>query len=148
KKQRPTYNNRLLPFVLAENDWPNKHDWPARARKAVEDFTASSQDGAAVMNAQAVLCLLGKKADAVEASKALLKEGGRFYTLRREPILRCLRYNAGELTADELVRSAGRSRWDQSLAHFCVAMTKLAGGDRKGAQKHFDRVVKTRAFIW
>jgi hypothetical protein len=27
-------------------------------------------------------------------------------------------------------------------------MTKLAEGDRKGARKHFDKVVKTRAFIW
>jgi hypothetical protein len=92
--------------------------------------------------------LLGKKGDAVKASKALLKQPERFYTLRREPILRCLRYNAGELTADELLQGAGRSQWDQCLAHYNVAMTKLAGGDRQGAREHFDKVVKTRAFIW
>jgi hypothetical protein len=148
KNQRPTYNDRLLPFVLAEHDWPNKHDWPARARKAAEDFTASSQDGAAVMNAQAVLCLLGNKADAVKASQKLQQEPGRFYTLRREPIWRCLRYNASDLPADDLLQGAKGSRWDQCLAHFSVAMTKLAEGDRKGAKEHFDKVVKTRAFIW
>jgi tetratricopeptide (TPR) repeat protein len=148
KKQRPTYNDRLLPFVLAEHDWPDKHDWPARARKAAEDFTASSQDGAAVMNAQAVLCLLGNKRDAVEASRKLQQEQpGRFFTLRPEPILRCLRYNASEISADDLVRGAKGSRWDECRAHFCVAMTKLAEGDRTWARKHFDMAVKTRAFL-
>jgi hypothetical protein len=143
-----TYNDRLLPFVLAEHDHPDKHDWPARARKAYEDFAARAQDGAAVTDTQVVLCLLGKKGDAIQASKALLKQPERFYTLRREPILRCLRYNAGALPADDLVRGAGRSRWDQCLAHYYIAMTKLAEGDRKGAHEHFDKVIKTRAFLW
>jgi tetratricopeptide (TPR) repeat protein len=143
-----TYIDRLLPFVLAEHDYPAKLAWPARARKAYEDFAAGAQDGVAVMDTQMVLCLLGKKGDAIEASKPLLKQPERFYWLRREPILRCLRYNAGALSADDLVRGAGRSRWDQCLAHYYVAMTKLAEGDRKGAQEHFDRVIKTRAFLW
>jgi hypothetical protein len=150
EKHRGTYSDRLRPFVLAEHDWPDKHDWPARARKAVADFTASSQDGAAVMSAQTVLCLLGDKRDAIKASQKLQQEPepGRFYTLRREPILRCLRYNAGELAADDLVRGAKGSRWDECLAHFCVAMTKLAEGDRNGAKEQFDAVVETRAFLW
>jgi tetratricopeptide (TPR) repeat protein len=149
-ERRPrTYNDRLLPFVLAELDYPNKqHDWPARALKASEDYTARTQDGAAVMDAQAVLCLLGKQGDAVKASQKLQKEPGRFYTLRRKPILRCLDYNAGDLPADDLVRGAKGSRWDQCLAHYYIAMTKLAKGDRKGAQEHFDKVVKTRATLW
>jgi hypothetical protein len=46
------------------------------------------------------------------------------------------------------VEAAGRSRWDQCLAHYFVAMMKLADGDRDGAREHFDKVVKTRAFIW
>jgi tRNA A-37 threonylcarbamoyl transferase component Bud32/tetratricopeptide (TPR) repeat protein len=149
ERRRGTYNDRLLPFVLAELDYPNKqHEWPARALKASEDYTARTQDGAAVMDTQTVLCLLGRKGDAVKASKALLGQPERFYTLRREPILRCVRYKAGELTADELIRSAGRSQWDQCLAHYSVAMTKLAEGDRKGAKEHFDKAVKTRAWGW
>jgi tetratricopeptide (TPR) repeat protein len=148
EKKRGTYNDRLSPFVLAEHDYPDKHDWPARARKAYEDFAALAQDGAAVMDAQGVLCLLGEKGDAVKASKALLEQPERFYTLRREPILRCVRYNAGELSADELVQRAGRSQWDQCLAHYNIAMTKLAEGDREGAREHFDKAVKTRASGW
>jgi hypothetical protein len=150
KTRRGTYADRLLPFVLAEHDYPNNHDWPARARKACDDLTASGQDGVAVMDTQTVLFLLGEKGDAVKASKALLEQPERFCTLRREPILRCLRYKAGapDLPADELVRLAGRSRWDQCLAHYYIAMTKLAEEDRKGAQEHLDQVIKTRAFIW
>jgi hypothetical protein len=148
ENRRGTYNDRLRPFVLAELDYPNKQDWPTRARKALEEFAERTRDGAAVMDTQAVLCLLGKKADAVKASQKLQKEPGRFYTLRRDPILRCLGYNAGQLKADELLQGAGRSRWDQCLAHYYVAMTKLAAGDRNGAKAHFDVVVKTRAFIW
>jgi tRNA A-37 threonylcarbamoyl transferase component Bud32/tetratricopeptide (TPR) repeat protein len=148
ENRRATYIDRLLPFVLAEHDYPDKHDWPARALKAAEDFAAGTQDGAAVMDTQAVRCLLGKKEDAVKANKALLSQPQRVYELRRDAILRCLRYNAGVLSAEELIRDAGRSRWDQCLAHYYVAMTKLAEGDRKGAQEHFDTVIKTRAFLW
>jgi tetratricopeptide (TPR) repeat protein len=142
------YNNRLLPFVLAEHDYPNKHDWPARARKAYEDFATTAQDGAAVADAQSVLRLLGDKEAAVKASKGLLEQPGRFYTLRREPILQCLRYNAGIISDEELLQSAERSRWNQCLAHYSIAMTKLAEGDREGAKKHFDKAVETRAWGW
>jgi serine/threonine protein kinase len=148
ENKRDTYIDRLLPFVLAEYDYPNKHGWPARARKAAKDFAAETQDGAAAMDSQAVLCLLGKKEDAVKANEALLSQPQRVYALRRDAILRCLRYNAGKLSAEELIRGAGRSRWDQCLAHYYVAMTKLAERDRGGAQEHFDKVVKTRAFLW
>jgi tetratricopeptide (TPR) repeat protein len=149
-RRRPGYNDRLLPFVLAEYDYhPDKHDWQASARQALEDFKARCQDGAAVMDSQAVLCLLGKKAEAVEANKALLNEQpSRFYTLRRKPLLRCLEYNAGELSADDLLRGAEGSLWDQCLAHHYIAMTHLADGDRIGAKKHFDQVVETRATLW
>jgi tetratricopeptide (TPR) repeat protein len=148
-ENRPhTYNDRLLPFVLAEHDYPDKHDWPARARKASEDYAAWAQDMAAVMDTQSVLCLLGQKEEAVKASKALLAQPDRFYTLRREPILRCVRYNAGEISADELLQGAGSSQWDLCLAHYNIAMTKLAEGDRDGAKEHFGKAVKTRASGW
>jgi hypothetical protein len=149
ERRHRTYNDRLLPFVLAELDYPNRqHDWPARALKTCKQYAEQTQDGAAVMVAQSVLCLLRKKADAVEASKALLKRRELFYSLRSEPILRCLRYNAGEISADELVQLTGRSQWDQCLAHYYVAMTKLAEGDREGAKEHFKKAVKTRATGW
>jgi tetratricopeptide (TPR) repeat protein len=148
-ERRPhRYNDRLLPFVLAELDYPNKHDWPARAQKAYEDFAAWSKDGAAIMDTQGVLRLLGQKERAVKASKALLKRPELFYTLRRDPILWCVQYNAGDLTADKLLEKAEPSQWNQCLAHYNIAMTKLAEGDREGAKKHFDKAFKTRAWGW
>jgi tetratricopeptide (TPR) repeat protein len=143
-----TYTDRLLPFVLAEYDYGTRPDWQARARKASEAFAATAQDMAAVMDVQTVYCLLGDKPAAVEASKALLKQPERFYTLRQEPILRCVRYNAGKISADELLQGAGSSQWDLCLAHYNIAMTKLAEGDRDGAREHFDKAVKTRAWGW
>jgi hypothetical protein len=143
-----TYNDRLLPFVLAEHDYQNKDNWPAGARKAAKDFAERVQDGAAAMEAQDVLYLLGNKEEALNASRKLLKQPWRFYTLRREPLLACLRYNAGDLPEDELIGGANGSRWNQCLAHYYLAMAKLADGDRRGAQEHFDKVIKTRAFQW
>jgi hypothetical protein len=152
EKRRGTYNynDRLLPFVLAEHDYPNKHDWPARARKACEDFAATAKDGAAVMETYSVLRLLGDKEGAVKASKALLKRPELFYTLRREPILRCLQYNAEdpEMPEDKLLQLAKGSQWNQCMAHYSIAMTKLAKGDREGAREHFKKAVKTRAAGW
>jgi tetratricopeptide (TPR) repeat protein len=148
EKKRGTYNDRLLPFVLAEHDYRNTDNWPARAREAAKDFAERVQDEAAAMDTQAVLCLLGKKEDYVRASRELQKRPSIFYTLRSEPLLACLRYNAGDLPANELIDGAKGSRWNQCLAHYYVAMTKLAEGNRKAAEEHFDKVVKTRAFQW
>jgi hypothetical protein len=149
-KQRPDpYNDRLLPFVLAEHDYSDKPDWSARARQASKDFAEKAHDAAAIMDAQSILFLLGnKEGDGVEASKALLKRPDRFYTLRREPLLRCAQYNAGELSEDDLIQGAKGSQWDQCLAHYNIAMTKLAEGDRKGALEQFDKAVKTGAAGW
>jgi tetratricopeptide (TPR) repeat protein len=148
ERRRGMYTDRLLPFVLAELDYPDKHDWPARALEASKEYAERTQDLAAVMEAQSIYYLLGNKREAVEANKALLKQPDRCYMLRAGPILRCAQYNAGKLTADNLLDAAGRSRWDQCLAHYNIAMTKLAEGDRDGARDHFDKAVKTRASGW
>jgi tetratricopeptide (TPR) repeat protein len=148
ERRSGTYTDRLLPFVLAELDYPDKHDWPARALKASEDYAARTQDWAAVMDAQSIHSMLGNKKKAVEVNKDLLKQPDRFYTLRADPIRRCAQYNAGELTEDKLLEAAGRSQWDQCLAHYNIAMTKLREGDRQGARDHFDMAVKTRAWGW
>jgi lipopolysaccharide biosynthesis regulator YciM len=152
ESKRGTRNDRKLPFVLAELDYPDKHRWPTRALKASNEYAERSQerspDGHALMLAQTVLYLLGGKEDAVRASQELQKHPEWFYTLRRKPILWCLDYNAGDITADELLKKAKGSHWNECLAHYHIAMNKLAEGDRTGAKEHFDAVVKTRAFGW
>src|SRR5262249_37585384 len=86
--------------------------------------------------------------EAVEASKALLKQPERIFSLRREPILRCLRYTAGLLSEKQLLKDAEGSRWNQCMAHYYIAMTKLAEEGRQGAEENSDNVVKTRAYGW
>jgi RNA polymerase sigma factor (sigma-70 family) len=148
EKRPGTYNDRLLPFVLAEHDYQNKDDWSARAQKAAKDFAERVQDDVAAMDTHAVLCLLGNKEEAVRRSKELQKQPERFDTLRREPLLACLRYNAGDLPAIQFIAGAKGSRWNQCLVHYYVAMTKLAEGDRIAAQEHFEKAIKTRALQW
>jgi tetratricopeptide (TPR) repeat protein len=147
-RRHNTYTDRLLPFVLVELDYPDKHDWPARAIKASDDYAARTQDAAAVIDARGIHYLLGNKKEAIKVNKAMLNQRERFYTLRADPILRCVQYNAGELTADKLLEAAGHSQWDQCLAHYNIAMTMLAEGDRDGARKHFEKAKKTRASGW
>src|SRR5262249_14108820 len=93
-----SYNDRLLPFVLAEHDYQTQPDWPARALEAADNFAKRSQDGLARMNAKSVLWLLGKEQDAVKSNKELQKLPDRFYTLRRDPILWCVNYSASDRT--------------------------------------------------
>ena len=149
ENKRGSYNDRLLPFVLAEDGHRRGlPDWEARARAAADAFAERSKDGLARMNAQSVLWLLGRKDDAVNASKELLKQPDRFYTLRREPILECVKYCADEIDAVELLKKVKGRQWDQCLAHYSIGIMTLAQGKRHEARVHFDKVVRTRAFIW
>jgi lipoprotein NlpI len=59
---------------------------------------------------------------------------------------RLLDYNCGDLTEGELMKVAGGSRYNQCEAHFHVAFTKLAEGDRSGAREHFRASVTNRVF--
>ena len=61
----------------------------------------------------------------------------RFPRLRRSSYERLLAFNCGELTADELLAAAGRSKWDQCEACFFVALSELADGRREAAAGHF-----------
>jgi hypothetical protein len=157
KQKKGSYNDSLLPFVLAEYDYHAAKDkandkWQDGALKAIKDYAERCKDGHALMNSLTVLNLLGRKEEAVEASQKLQNRPGLFYTLRPKPALRCVAYNAdpkaNDRTAKQLVQAAEGSQWDQCLAHFYVAMRKLAEGDRKKAKEYFKEVVKTRAFMW
>ena len=57
-----------------------------------------------------------------------------------------LDYNCGELTDQQLLQEAGSFRWDQCEAHFFMAMTKLADGNRAGAREHFRQCIATGVF--
>src|SRR5204862_328604 len=77
-------------FLLAEAGQPEA------ARQAFAAYRGRYQDGWALMDAATVFRLLGDEPAAVKAFQGLQKEEGRFPFLLREPLLRCLKYNAGE----------------------------------------------------
>jgi serine/threonine protein kinase len=57
------------------------------------------------------------------------------------------RFCCGELTAEDYLALAGRSRWKQGLAHFDIGLFRLADGDRPAARDHFEKALKTYS-IW
>ena len=53
------------------------------------------------------------------------------------------RFWAGQASAEDLVNSAGPSRFAQCRAHYLIALSRLAAGDRAAARQHFSRSVET-----
>jgi serine/threonine protein kinase len=130
-------HSRLRLFVLAEHDG-----------RALPVVLGQGQAPDSALSDQTVLCLLGKKEEAVKACKELREHPELFYTLRGDSIKRCVDYHAGGLTEEELVKAAEGSQWNQCMAHYHIGMRKLAEGDRAAARGHFDKAVTARAFYW
>jgi serine/threonine protein kinase len=92
-----------------------------------------------------VLLFLGKKKDArailrrVPTPFAFSQDWREFYAARRQ-------FDGGELSEEAYLANAGASRWKQFRAHYEMGLFRLAEGDRRGAQDHFQKAVGTRAF--
>ena len=57
---------------------------------------------------------------------------------------RLLQFHCGELDAEELLATAGRSQWDQCEANSFIGVTHLADGNRIAANECFRAAVATR----
>jgi tetratricopeptide (TPR) repeat protein/tRNA A-37 threonylcarbamoyl transferase component Bud32 len=131
-------------FILAEMP-----DGPRRAWDAFKDAQAVTDLGYFRLCAGAIPLLLGRKADAVQAS---LK-------VRADPTVlvppwyrgwyhRYLDYQCDLIPEDELIRAAGRCRPKLCEAHFQIGLRHLAEGDRDGAREHFQKCDETRVFLY
>jgi hypothetical protein len=131
-------------FILAELP-----DGPARARIAYQEAVAQVSNGWRMIPPW-ILLLLGEKEQAVRA-----------YTQIREEVttprldgwywldgwyLKYLDYNCGRITADELLKAAGRLPVKLCEAHWDIGLWRLSAGDRAGARDHWRQCVATRAF--
>jgi tetratricopeptide (TPR) repeat protein len=128
-------------FIVAELT-----NGPARAW---EEFLSLSKRPPAKEHAiqfQTILRLLGRKHDAVAACLELRTRPGSLPPWRNGWWERVLDYNCDLLSSDEFVKVAGSSRWSQCQAHYFVAMSCLADGDRVSAQNHFRAALNTHAF--
>jgi tetratricopeptide (TPR) repeat protein len=131
-------------FILAE-----MADGPQRAWGAFEDARAAHDLGDYRLRTATIPLLLGRKADAVQAS---LK-------LRGDPVTavppwyqgwyqRYLDYLCDLIPKDELLQVAGTCRPKLCEAHFVIGLRHLSEGDRDGAREHFEKCVDTRVFIY
>jgi tetratricopeptide (TPR) repeat protein len=133
------FQETLRMFILA--------DLPGGDQRAMQVYASAvgRYRGTTPLFLNALLYRLGRKADAVAAysrlrlPKALAGARGGSYG-------QLLRYNCGRMTAEELLGAAKDSQYHQCNAHFFIAMSLLADGDRAGARRHFQQCVRTRCF--
>ena len=123
------------PFIIAELP-----DGPSRALEAYRENCELCQaypGGHSAIFNQATLLFLGKRTKAKAASEELT---GLY---RDEHYLRIYEYYAGSISAEDFLKAAAGSRLRQCGAHFCVALDRLAQGDRAGAREHFEKSLAT-----
>ena len=122
------------PFIIAELP-----DGPSRALEAYREncelFQAYPRGYNVILN-QATLLLLGKRTEAKAASEELTGPYSGHY-------LRIIEYCVGSISAEDWLKAEAGSRWGQCLAHFYLALDRLAQGDRAGAREHFQKNLAT-----
>jgi hypothetical protein len=93
------------------------------------------------LNIQTVLRLFGRKSEAIAACRDLRRWFSLSPKWRNGWYQTVLDYNSDLITADELLKAAGESRWNRCEAHFHIGLNQLADGQRGGSQEHFRRAV-------
>jgi len=134
----------MQPYILAE-----LADGPSRALEAYRKNCEAYLTGYDAILNQAVLLLLGRREDAMDACKELRKHPERLADPRpgrHEHCLRILDYCAGSISAEQLLSPETGSRGNQCESHFYVALDRLAQADRAGAHEHFQKVLYTGKF--
>ena len=126
-------------YILAELS-----DGPERALQEFHRQWQSKRTGLDSLILQAELRLLGRKTEAVEACRKLREQGALLPPWRDEWADRLLEYCCDLLSADNLLKAAGSSRWNRCEAHYYIGITKLAEGNRNVAREHFRNSVATR----
>ncbi len=137
------FSTILRGFVVAES-----LDGKEEALKAYRDAVGRRPAGLNALYPQLVLRLLGRKAEAVEATQAMRDRVQLMPSWLLEWYQHLLDYNCGTVTEEELLRAAGKSRWNQCEANFFIGMTRLADGDRTGAADHFRQSANTHVLLF
>ncbi len=114
------------------------------SREAMDIFHKVQQMDAIVcvkVLAADIPLLLGRVDEARKASLQLL--GSNEFVFERREIKNMVRYQAGKMPEDELVRRAGPFGDFQSDFYHDIAMASLAIGDRPKAKRYFEKAVDT-----
>jgi hypothetical protein len=127
-----------LAIILAEQD-------PAVAHKFSQEAADRRMGVVDDLYPPLFLRLFGSRKEGEEAAQNLRKLNPR-WPWRNGWYDKRLRFQCGEISADDLVKAAGTSQWNLLDANFDVAMTFLAGAYREEAKKHFQAVIDTGLF--
>jgi len=131
----------LRAFVIAETS-----GGPDRALQAYKDLRARYKGTSLEASIAFILPYLGRKADALAASLTN-REVIAQSSFVPEFVQRQVDYACQLISADKLLKSAANDRLSLCIAHFSIALTKLADADRVGARDHFRKAIATRYFV-
>jgi hypothetical protein len=129
------------PFILAELP-----DGPSRALEAYRGNCKRFTEGSAVISNLATLLFLGKRKEAMNASRELLTHPERLTSLNSEHNLRILKYLGGDISEGDFLEAEAGSRGNECEAHFYVALDRLSQGDRAGTREHFQKSLAAGSF--
>jgi hypothetical protein len=121
-----------------------------RHQEAIRVYQGACEryQGTTLLFQHALLCLLGRKKEAVEAYEYFRQrpDTEKLLGLRGDSYRQVLEYNCGLITADQLLAAVNNSKYHDCNAHFFIAMSLLADGNRAGARERFEACVATGCF--
>jgi hypothetical protein len=134
--ERGSSLDMLRPFVLAELP-----EGSSRALEAHKQLDGRYVGGTWPYHETDVLRFLGRRKDAV--AQVVDHDAPPWQPQSRRAFFRELQeYNRDRASAEDLFKAAGASRWNQCNAHYFVALTELADGNRDAAHDHFRKAVE------
>jgi hypothetical protein len=120
---------------------------PSRREKAIQAYREElrGHHGTTLLFQLTVFYLWDRKAEAVAAYQQIPPD--TLPSLRGDSYRQLLNYHSDpRMTAKDLLDASGNSRYHRCNAHFFIAMSLLAQGDKQGAREHFRRCVDTGVF--
>jgi serine/threonine protein kinase len=119
-------------------------DGKAEALRVSEELTRPSASGMSVWRRATILRFLGERDQARAACREARRRVDSIPQGYREWFQSVFDFFDGTISEEALFKKAGPSKLLQCSAHFEIGLTRLSGGDRDGARKHFSAGVATR----
>jgi serine/threonine protein kinase len=143
RKYKDVPGDYLRALILIDKHFRN----PTIGLEVYQDLARKYSSGSAALIPQSILRFLGQKDKAVVASRAIREKGSGLAPLGTEGWKHILNYACGDLSESDYLKKNDQSKWGRCVSHYDVALTRLADGDRVGAQEHFEEAVKPRTLF-
>jgi hypothetical protein len=128
-------------FILAEV--PGGYE---RALKVSRNLTSRCVVPVDRWGCNCLLLFLGLQAESVTATRRFREQDQNYWLRRGRWVAAQHDYLCEDISAEELLKPAGRSKYGQCSCHLVIGLKTLANGDRSGAREHFRKAVATRFF--